>query len=513
MRGPAVLVGVDIVETDRISRAVSDGGAAYGRRVTTPAERELHAGSPLADAASFAVKESFIKAVGGRSAGFSWHDFEEQGDERAEDLAWAAPLLAEAASTLHATTGLTLTTAAPYRIRGASRRAALARLAPRGDEPPVAGAAQWGSERGLARRAGDSDRRFQGSSVMSLVQATGETVVKPGESIQRALDEAGPGATIRLTEATYSESLWIRHSGVTLLGEGPELTRLVPGDVAEVGIPQLHDATSDVISGISVYGEGIRDITVRGLSVHGFSGSGVYAHTVEDIVLDEIEARDNDYWGLYVRESSGCEIRRCRASGSQYAGIALSFCPEANALIADNETFGNAFGIFVDNSSRARMLRNTCHGNSAGLLLLNQIYEGELPGGVNDCLVADNELRGNRLVSGEGSPDGLGEAGPPISGVGLALIGVHRVTVVGNRIHDNHPGGFSIMGGAFVLASSKEWGGDESLDNHISWNEITGNTPLDVQIDADFDRQGIDNNLANASAPETIRGFASEETR
>ncbi|GAA3412923.1 hypothetical protein GCM10018952_27570 [Streptosporangium vulgare] len=62
------------------------------------------------------------------------------------------------------------------------------------------------------------------------------------------------------------------------------------------------------------------------------------------------------------------------------------------------------------------MLRNTCHGNSAGLLLLNQTYEGELPGGVNDCLVAENELRGNGLLSGEGNPNGLGEAGPPISG-------------------------------------------------------------------------------------------------
>ncbi|WP_030916333.1 right-handed parallel beta-helix repeat-containing protein [Streptosporangium amethystogenes] len=348
---------------------------------------------------------------------------------------------------------------------------------------------------------------------MSLVQAEGETFVKPGESIQRALDEAGPGATIRLAEGDYAESLWIKHSGVTLVGEGPELTRLVPGAVAKVGIPQLHDASEDVVSGISVHGDGIRDVTVRGLAVSGFSGSGVYAHTVQGLVVEDVEARDNDFWGVYVRECSGVEVLRCRASGSQYAGIALSFCPEANALVAENETSANAFGIFVDNSSKARMLRNTCHGNSAGLLLLNQTYEGELPGGVNDCLVAENELRGNGLLSGEGNPNGLGEAGPPISGVGLALIGAHRVTVVGNRIHDNHPSGPSVMGGAFVLGSSKDWGGDESLDNHISWNRITGNTPLDVQVDADFTRQGFAGNVANATAPDTIEGCAAEESR
>ncbi|GAA3412924.1 hypothetical protein [Streptosporangium vulgare] len=97
--------------------------------------------------------------------------------------------------------------------------------------------------------------------------------------------------------------------------------------------------------------------------------------------------------------------------------------------------------------------------------------------------------------------------------MGLALIGVHRATVVGNRIHDNHPSGPSVMGGALVLGSSKDWGGDESLDNHISWNRITGNTPLDVQVDADFTRQGFANNVANATAPDTIEGCAAEETR
>ncbi|MEU0477875.1 4'-phosphopantetheinyl transferase superfamily protein [Streptosporangium sp. NPDC006013] len=145
MTRSAVLVGVDIVETDRIARTVSDGGAAYGRRVTTPAERELHAGSPLADAASFAVKESFIKAVGGRPAGFDWHDFEERGEEQG----WATPLLAEAASALGTSTELTLTTGASYTIRGASRRAALARLAPQENDAPVAGAARWGLSAGL----------------------------------------------------------------------------------------------------------------------------------------------------------------------------------------------------------------------------------------------------------------------------------------------------------------------------------------------------------------------------
>ncbi|WP_405145047.1 right-handed parallel beta-helix repeat-containing protein [Sphaerisporangium sp. NBC_01403] len=336
---------------------------------------------------------------------------------------------------------------------------------------------------------------------MSLVRS-----VQPGESIQRALDEAGPGARIQLAEGTYAQSVWIRHSGVTLSGMGQGRTLLVPGDSPPADVPRLHDASEDVVSGVSVHGEGIGDITIDGLTVSGFSGAGVYAHSVNGLAVKDVEARDNAVWGIYVRESGGCEVVGCRASGSQYGGIALSFCPEAKALIAGNETFANAFGVFVDNSSGARVVRNVSHGNAIGMMLLNQTYEGEPDGGVRDCLVSGNEMRGNGLAAGA-EPDGLGAAGPPISGVGLALIGTHRVSVVDNLIHDNHPSGESVMGGAFVLGSSKDWGGDDALDNHILWNQVTGNSPLDFQIDADLGRQTFAGNQADKGVPEDAEGW------
>lgn len=330
------------------------------------------------------------------------------------------------------------------------------------------------------------------------------SLVRPGESIQRALDEAGPGARIVLEEGTYAESVWIRHSGVTLAGAGPGRTVLVPGGAAPAGMPKLHDASEDVVSGVSAHG--IADVTVSGLSVRGFSGAGVYAHSVAGVAVRDVEALDNAVWGVYLRESSCCEVVRCRASGSQYGGVALSFCPRADGPVADNETFANAFGIFIDNSSRARVLRNSCHGNAIGVLMLNQIYEGEPEGGVRDCLVAGNDIHGNGLAAGA-EPDGLGAAGPPISGVGLALIGTHRVSVVDNTIHDNHPSGESVMGAAFVIGSSKDWGGDDALDNHVLWNTVTGNSPLDFQLGADLARQTFAGNTADKGEPHDAGGW------
>ncbi|MBN6053843.1 4'-phosphopantetheinyl transferase superfamily protein, partial [Nonomuraea sp. RK-328] len=118
----AVLVGVDVVEVARLARAVERGGAVFARHVTTEAERGL-----TPEAVAFSVKECLIKAVGGRAAGFGWHDFEAVAGAPA---AWARRLLDEAAAELAASTGVTLDGSAAYALRGASHAAALKRLRP-----------------------------------------------------------------------------------------------------------------------------------------------------------------------------------------------------------------------------------------------------------------------------------------------------------------------------------------------------------------------------------------------
>ncbi|MEV4218595.1 hypothetical protein [Nonomuraea sp. NPDC049725] len=137
MSAPAVLLGVDIVEADRLAAAVGRGGHLLARHVATAAERSLGAG-PVA----VSVKESLIKAVGGRPPGFTWHDFEAVKESPA---AWARPLLDEAACELADSTGLPLTGGAAYRVRGASARAALLRLAAPENAPEKAPATAAGS--------------------------------------------------------------------------------------------------------------------------------------------------------------------------------------------------------------------------------------------------------------------------------------------------------------------------------------------------------------------------------
>ena len=328
---------------------------------------------------------------------------------------------------------------------------------------------------------------------MPMTDTAVEVRVTPGESIHSALDSGA--SVIRLAEGVYPGGVVLR-DGVRLIGAGSGKTVIVPGPVQPSTIPPLHDAPEGTDHGIVVHAAS--DIAVEGLTLRGFSGAGVYVHTGADVRLTDVEADGNRVWGIYLRESTGLTVSRCRAAGSQYGGIALAFCKAAEAEITDCETTANAFGVFVDNSSRARVLRVRSHGNAAGILMLHQTYPGEPEGGVTDCLIADCDLTGNALAAGGDDPEALGAAGPPMSGVGLAMIGVQRVAVIGNRITGNHPGGPSVMGAAFVVGSSADWGGSASADNTIEWNTVTGNTPANAWVDPDGQRL-VNNEIGEAT--------------
>jgi holo-[acyl-carrier protein] synthase len=68
-------IGVDIVEINRIKRAISRWQDSFLRRIYTPAELENHRNvSSLA--ARFAAKEAIMKALGTGTRGVRWTDIE-----------------------------------------------------------------------------------------------------------------------------------------------------------------------------------------------------------------------------------------------------------------------------------------------------------------------------------------------------------------------------------------------------------------------------------------------------
>ena len=69
-------LGVDIIEIDRIERAVSRHGEHFLKRIYTEKELEVCQGQPPSLAIRFAAKEAVMKVLGTGINGASWREIE-----------------------------------------------------------------------------------------------------------------------------------------------------------------------------------------------------------------------------------------------------------------------------------------------------------------------------------------------------------------------------------------------------------------------------------------------------
>ena len=254
-------------------------------------------------------------------------------------------------------------------------------------------------------------RQFQGTesvaaglviaalTIASPVFATADThVVHPGESIQAAVDAASPGDTIVVTPGTYRESIRIGTDGLTLRAHGPVTLKppkyshsgcYLPEHVGICIVPSDFDPNS-----FTYGGNRVRDVTVSGFRVVGFEGIGVFGFGTQNLTVSQVVAIDNTDYGVASFEGIGTTFTRNEASGSDDAGIYVGDSLNANALVKDNRSWGNAIGILVRHVQNAIVSGNEMWGNCLGVFLL---ADGQAGGSghtavMNNTVVANNEV-------------------------------------------------------------------------------------------------------------------------
>jgi len=153
--------------------------------------------------------------------------------------------------------------------------------------------------------------------------------------------------------------------------------------------------------------------------------------------------------------------------------------------------------VFIRHSAHGRVHDNRAWGNCVGMFLLDDGQQGGLH---------NMTLWNNRSWANDKACPADDEGAPPLSGIGMLLVGARRTLVTHNWITGNAPGGDSFISAGLVLVSAKIGGGSGFDPRHdtISNNTITGNSPLDIF----YDRSGSDNhfpgNTCNTSQPSWI---------
>jgi len=283
--------------------------------------------------------------------------------------------------------------------------------------------------------------------------------VGPGDSIQAAVDGASPGDTIFVFGA-HSENVLIQTDGLKLKGLGATLT---PGAENECGANGFC-VVGDINFEDFVVNSYIQDVSISGFEISGFEDSGILAFGAQNASFSLNRTVDNEEYGIFAVLSTGTRVLGNITTGSAEAGIYIGDSPNANALVANNVTSGNLFGIFLRDSMHGTILNNVSQHNCVGALVL-----GDAPGPAGFYRFLGNRIRSNTRACP------ASEEGDALSGLGLVISGGVNNIVHGNQITDNVAGGPTAASAGVAVITGD--GGTPSTGNVVTGNVITGNDP------------------------------------
>ncbi|MFE7132985.1 nitrous oxide reductase family maturation protein NosD [Streptomyces sp. NPDC057638] len=306
----------------------------------------------------------------------------------------------------------------------------------------------------------------------TLVPAAGPTrhTVRPGESIQAAVDAARPGDTVVVAPGTYRESVRINKDGVRLRGSGTE-TVLVPASGTQLS-SCARDGHGICVTGTP--GDPVTGVSVRSLTLSGFRQHGLWASRTEGLAVEQVIAEKNGTWGIAQQRSVKSLLRgnTVRANGDAGLFVANAIDAEGGAidtggtLITGNRSEDNRIGLTVRRVRNLTIRTNEISGNCAGVFVVGdetKPYAGAMT------------LRGN-VVRENNKRCPATPRLPVLQGSGIVLTGSEATVIRDNQVIGNV--GTAPMSGGIVLV--KSFVGATNTDNVIERNEVRDNSTADL---------------------------------
>lgn len=308
-------------------------------------------------------------------------------------------------------------------------------------------------------------------------------LVKPGESIQAALDRCVPGDTIEILPGAYNETLLVDVDNITIRGL-KENDRRPTLD----GQKRLTDA---VITSS-------HNFTIENLIIKDYVNNGVTVHGGQNATFRDLEIHNTGLYGVYPVECRGVLIERVLATGIKDAAIYVG--QSRDIVVRDCEAHSNVTGIEIENSVNALVENNYAHDNTGGILVFLLPNNPSKVG--SDAVVRNNRIINNNLQNFGDPNSTVGKVQP---GTGMLIMAADRTTVTENTIRGNDSFGLAVVslaiafpkGTAFDVGATPE--GNRIFSNKFSEN---GRNPGGlvkqlgaINVDILWDGSGWDNSF------------------
>ncbi|MDG2304543.1 MAG: right-handed parallel beta-helix repeat-containing protein [Candidatus Binatia bacterium] len=342
------------------------------------------------------------------------------------------------------------------------------------------------------------------------------TVVRPGESIQAAVDAASPGDTIRVMPGDYVES----HPGdaavrvtksLKLIAESSDgqIVRILPGPGQRQGIlVEPEDFLAPDVDGIEI----------NGFTIEGFSKMGIWLRHVQNFVIANNVSINNLENGIWPTLSAHGEVRKNISYGSLDAALWVE--ASENVRVIDNELYKSPTGLEVTISNEVYMEGNDVHDNVVGVGLYHPSGAGLPPEDWPSTTFHTWTLVNNRIYDNNfPNPVSSGLVAALPSGIGMLVLGVDDVEVDNNEITNNNLFGVAMVdyciavdGTANSCENNPPAFSDTSPDNNrFTNNVITGNAADPPEgtfapLASDFLVLGGTNNCGSGNEVGTITG-------
>lgn len=293
-------------------------------------------------------------------------------------------------------------------------------------------------------------------------------VVRPGHSIQAAVNRARPGDTIRLKAGRYEGGVLVRKR-LTIRGEGNK-TVIRPG---------RHDHCAKAKApgmGICVIGRSkhpVKGVTVRNLTVQGFKGTGVHGMYTDRLTVMAVLAKKNGEYGIAeYRSTRGNFTWNWAIDNADDAGLYVGDTANARGTeVAHNHASGNTLGVLVRHAHHVKVHSNEITGNCVGVALIDDGQKGGQ---------GHNKVWKNKIVKNNRNCEAHGPV-PPLSGTGILFFGGDRNTVTKNTVQGNR-GKLPYSGGIVLFPGVAPEHGKARPARHnlIKANTVRGNAPYDL---------------------------------